>query len=88
VPKCGIWHAKFVLKPYPYAPSKAHRLETACQFFTAKNTGTYIWEDRDAFEGFVNSELFSMAGSSPALTNIVSKDFDVIEGPARVTQGL
>jgi hypothetical protein len=29
-----------------------------------------------------------MAGSSPALTNIVSKDFDIIKGPARVTRGL
>jgi hypothetical protein len=88
VPKCVIWRAKFVLKPYPYAPSKARRLETACQYFTVKSTGTYIWEDRDAFEGFFNSELFSMAGSIPALANIVSKDFDVIEGPTRVTRGL
>jgi heme-degrading monooxygenase HmoA len=47
----------------------------------------YIWEDRDAYEGFVNSELFSMVGSNPALANIVSKDFDVIEGSTWVTRG-
>ena len=48
----------------------------------------YICEDRDAYEGFVNSELFPMVGSNPALANIVSKDFDVIEGSTRVTRGL
>ncbi|MGE4635830.1 MAG: YdhR family protein [Arenicellales bacterium] len=50
--------------------------------------GVYIWEDRDAYEAFLNSELFSMVGSNPALANIASKDFDVIEGPTRVTRGL
>ena len=29
-----------------------------------------------------------MVGSNPALANIVSKDFDVIEGPTRMTRGL
>ena len=50
--------------------------------------GVYIWEDRDSYEAFINSELFSMVGSNPALANIVSKDSDVIEGSTRVTRGL
>ena len=50
--------------------------------------GDYIWETRDAYEAYLNSELFAGVGANPALVNIVSKDFDVIEGPTRVTRGL
>ena len=50
--------------------------------------GVYIWETRDAYEAYLNSELFSVVGANPALVNIVSKDFDVIEGLTRVTRGL
>ncbi len=50
--------------------------------------GVYIWETRDAYQDFVNSELFAGVGANPALANITSKDFDVIEGPTRVTRGL
>jgi hypothetical protein len=35
----------------------------------------------------VNSELFAGVGANPALVNISSKDFDVIEAPSRVTRG-
>ena len=48
----------------------------------------YIWETQDAYEAYLNSELFAGVGANPALVNIVSKDFDVIEGPTRVTRGL
>ena len=50
--------------------------------------GVYIWESKDAYEGFLKSDLFAGVGANPALANIVSKDFDVIEGPTRVTRGL
>ena len=50
--------------------------------------GVYICETRDAYESYLNSELFAGVGANPALVNIVSKDFDVIEGPTRVTRGL
>ena len=50
--------------------------------------GVYIWETRDAYEGYLNSELFAVVAANPALVNIVSKDFDVIEGPTRVTREL
>ena len=45
-------------------------------------------ETRDAYEAYLNSELFAGVGASPALVNIVSTDFDVIEGPTRFTRGL
>ena len=50
--------------------------------------GVYIWETRDDYEVYLNSELFAGVGANPALVNIVSRGFDVIEGPTRVTRGL
>ncbi|HJP07670.1 MAG: YdhR family protein [Proteobacteria bacterium] len=50
--------------------------------------GVYIWETKEAYEAFVASELFAGVGANPALANITSKDFGVIEGPTRVTRGM
>jgi len=50
--------------------------------------GVYIWETRDAYQAYLDSELFAGVGANPALANIVSKDFEVIEAPTRVTRGL
>ena len=50
--------------------------------------GVYIWESKDAYEAYLQSELFVGVGANPALVNIVSKDYDVIEAPTRVTRGL
>ena len=49
--------------------------------------GVYIWDTREAYDAFVNSELFAGGGANPALVNMNSKDFDVIETPSRVTRG-
>ena len=37
--------------------------------------GVYIWETRDAYQAFLNSELFSGVGANPALANIESKNY-------------
>ena len=50
--------------------------------------GVYIWETRDAYQAFLNSELFAGVGANPALVNIESKNYDVIEAPTRITRGL
>ena len=50
--------------------------------------GIYIWESRDAYQSFLNSELFAGVGANPALANVESKDFGVIEAPTRITRGL
>ena len=50
--------------------------------------GVYIWESKDAYQAYLNSELFAGVGANPALANIESKDFEVIEAPTRVTRGL
>ena len=50
--------------------------------------GVYIWETQDAYQAFLNSELFAGVESNPALVNIESKDFEVMEALTRVTRGL
>ena len=50
--------------------------------------GVYTWVDRTAMEAFARSELFESVVSNPALANLASRDFGVMEGPSRVTRGL
>jgi len=49
--------------------------------------GVYVWRDRQAMEDFTKTELFESVEKHPALTNITSVDFGVLEGPTRVTRG-
>ena len=49
--------------------------------------GVYVWRDRQAMEDFIKTELFESVEKHPALTNITSKDFGVLEGPTKVTRG-
>lgn len=50
--------------------------------------GIYTWRDRQAMEGYIQSELFQTVAEHPNLTNITSKDFAVLESPTRTTRGL
>ena len=50
--------------------------------------GVYAWESKDAYEAFIASELFAAVGGNPALANVSSLDFDVIEAPTRITRGM
>ncbi len=50
--------------------------------------GVYTWQDRQAMENYVNSELFNAVATDPNLVDITSRDFAVLEGPTRVTRDL
>jgi hypothetical protein len=54
----------------------------------AANTygGVYTWVDRAAMEAYLRSEIFSAVAANPGFANITSRDFDVLEGPSRITQ--
>jgi quinol monooxygenase YgiN len=52
------------------------------------NGGVYTWRDRSAWENYTKSELFQAVATNPHLANISSRDYTVIEGPTRVTNGL
>ena len=49
--------------------------------------GVYTWKDPQAMEAFTRSALFNDVSSHPNLVNISSKDFGVLEGPNRITNG-
>ncbi len=50
--------------------------------------GVYLWEDRQAMERFTQTDLFHAVATHPNLAEITSHDFDVLEGPTRVTRGI
>jgi hypothetical protein len=49
--------------------------------------GVYVWRDRQAMEDFTKTELLESVEKHPALTNMTSEDFGVLEGPTQVTRG-
>ena len=50
--------------------------------------GVYTWDDRSAFRAFTASELANAVVTHPNFTELVIKDFAVLEGPTRVTRGV
>ena len=49
--------------------------------------GIYTWRDRQAMEGYTQSDLFQTVATNPNLSGITSKDFAVLESPTRITRG-
>jgi len=56
----------------------------------ATNTygGMYKWQDREAMEAFMKSEVVHGFASHPAIVNLASRDFPVWADASRVTRGL
>ena len=50
--------------------------------------GVYFWENREAMQGYLESDLFNQVANNPDFINISSKDFEVLEGPTKITRGL
>jgi hypothetical protein len=49
--------------------------------------GVYLWRDRRAMENFTKTDLFRSVATHPNLADLTSRDFEVMEGPTRVTRG-
>lgn len=49
--------------------------------------GVYVWRDRQAMEDFTKTDLFGSVENHPALANVTSTDYGVLEGPTEVTRG-
>ena len=45
-------------------------------------------ENREAMQGYLESDLFNQVANNPDFINISSKDFEVLEGPTKITRGL
>ena len=56
----------------------------------ATNTygGVYTWRDHAAMDDYARSDLFKAVLSHPNLTEITSRDFNVLDGPTAVTGGM
>jgi heme-degrading monooxygenase HmoA len=50
--------------------------------------GVYTWQDLSAFQAFTRSDLARSVMTHPNFTDVVVRDFTVLEGPTRVTRGL
>ncbi len=50
--------------------------------------GVYLWDDRQAMLDYKDSELFNQLGSNPAFINITATDFDLLNGPSKVTRAI
>ncbi|MEP7367429.1 MAG: YdhR family protein [Acidobacteriota bacterium] len=50
--------------------------------------GVYVWESRRAMENFRQSELGQSVGKSPHFAGVTMSDFDVLEAPTRITNGM
>ena len=50
--------------------------------------GVYTWVDRAAMEAYLGSDIFKAVAANPNFTNVQSRDFEVLEGPTRVTRAL
>ena len=50
--------------------------------------GVYLWRDRTAMDGFVDGDVFRGLQADPRISNVTSRDFDVLEAPTDVTRGL
>ena len=55
----------------------------------ASNTygGVYIWESKQVMQRYLESDLFSQVANNPAFENVSSMDFEVLEGPTKITRG-
>jgi quinol monooxygenase YgiN len=50
--------------------------------------GVYVWRNRAAMQAFMQGEVAAAVSAHPNLTNITTTDFEVLDGPTRVTHGL
>ena len=46
--------------------------------------GVYTWESKQAYDNYVESDLFKGVGSNPSFVNISSKDFGILDDPSKV----
>ena len=48
--------------------------------------GLYLWQDREAFEAFLESDLWAEVLNDDSMFDLASQDFAVMEGLTKTTQ--
>ncbi len=51
-------------------------------------SGVYVWQDREAMEGYAETDVFKGMAANPYFKDLIVRDFDVLEAPTRITRGL
>jgi hypothetical protein len=56
----------------------------------ATNTygGVYVFEDRDALDAYLGSDLFKSFATDPTLPNLTAEAFGILDAPGAITRGL
>lgn len=47
--------------------------------------GLYAWESREAMEAYVAGPIFGALLANPGVTQVTTRDFDVLERPTEIT---
>src|SRR5882724_8945997 len=50
--------------------------------------GVYLWQDKDAYDAFLVSDLAKALGSHPNIADLTMRDYAIDEAPTQVTRGL
>ncbi len=50
--------------------------------------GMYVWRDREAMENYKKTDIYEGIVTNPHFEEAISKDFAVLEDPARTTRGV
>lgn len=50
--------------------------------------GVYVWQNRQAFEAYSQTELFHNVVNHPNFANITARAFGILAGPTEVTHGI
>lgn len=48
--------------------------------------GVYAWDGRDAMDAYVHGPVFGALLANPAMADVTTRDFRVLEGPTRITR--
>ncbi len=50
--------------------------------------GVYLWQDRESMESYPETDIFKQMAANPYFKDFTTREFDVPEGPSRITRGL
>ena len=89
----NMTHAEFAAACDELAPAYAAAPGLVSKVWLSDPTGNtyggvYTWQDLSAFRAFMDSDLAKAAMTNPHFTDVVVKDFAVLNGPTRVTRGV
>ena len=87
----GITHEQYVGAATELAPAfkELNGLKSKVWLSDEKNNvygGIYTWENLQNMNDYINSPFYDeVLGNNPSFVNITSKEFEVLDGPTKIT---